>query len=187
MAVNKKRNLGRPKLNQGNLSKEVIVSSARKLLVEGRRVPSIRMVARDLNIDAMALYHYFSNKADLLEAVTVSLMEEIYEPSRSKDWRKELTKLCKSYLQLLRDHGGLLEIMLSMSVEGPSQVFADRLNVALAPLNLDKKTLNDALALLGDYLHGYALAMHCCNDEKLLTIDMMKGPLSLYMRALEAK
>lgn len=186
MAVNKKRSLGRPTLKQGKLSKEAIVNSARKLLVEEGKVPSIRMVARDLNIDAMALYHYFSNKADLLEAVTVSLVEEIYEPSKSKDWKKELTKLCNSYLRLLKDHAGLLETMLSMSVEGPSQVFADRLNVALSPLNLDEKTLNDALALLADYLHGYAFAMHCCNSKEVLTVNMTKGPLGLYMRALEA-
>lgn len=186
MAVNKKKHLGRPTLKQGGLSKELIITSARKLLLEAGKVPSIRMIARDLDSDAMAIYHYFANKADLLEAVTVSLVAEIYQPSGSGNWKKELMQLCLSYLRLLKDHAGLLETMLSMSVEGPSQVFADRLNVALAPLNLDKKTLSDALALLADYLHGYALAMHCCSDQHQLTIEMTEGPLNLYMRALEA-
>lgn len=186
MVVNKKKRVGRPAGKKSNLSKEAIVSTAKRLLVEGGKVPSIRMVSNELNIDAMALYYYFSNKVELLEAVTVSLVEEIYEPAESKYWKNELTKLCISYLQLLKDHGGLMETMLSMSVEGPSEVFSERLNVALAPLNLDEKTLNDALALLGDYLHGFALAMHCSKEEELITIDMTKGPLSLYMRALEA-
>jgi len=186
MTVNRKKRAGRPTGKQGTLSKEVIVNTAKRLLREKGKVPSIRMVSSDLDIDAMALYHYFSNKAELLEAVTVSLVEEIYEPVESKDWKRELTKLCTSYLRLLKDHGGLMETMLSMSVEGPSEIFAKRLNAALSPLNLDKKTLNDALALLGDYLHGYALAMHCCKDEAVLTVDMTKGPLKLYMQALEA-
>lgn len=186
MAVNKKRSVGRPALKHGNLSKQAIVSSATRLLKEGGKVPSIRSVAQDLGVDPMAMYHYYSNKAELLEAVTVSLVEEIYLPVVSKEWKKELSKLCISYLELLKNHAGLMETMLTMSVEGPSQVFSNRLNVALSPLKLDEQTLNDALALLGDYLHGYALAMHCCKEEGLLTTDMMKGPLNFYMRALEA-
>lgn len=186
MAVNKKKTVGRPPANQGGLSKAVIVESAKKLMAKDGKVPSIREVAQELNIDAMAIYHYFKNKADLLEAVTVSLVTDIYEPAKSDDWKIELTNLCFSYLRLLKDHAGLLETMLSMSVAGPSEVFAERLTLALSPLDLDDETLNDALALLADYLHGYALAMHCCNEEGALTIDMTIGPLRLYMRALEA-
>lgn len=185
MAVNNKRNAGRPVQGRGVLSNATILESAKTLLVEFGKVPSIRLVARALEIDAMAIYHYFPSKAHLLQALTVALVEEIYEPKESKNWKRELEKLSASYLALLKKHGGLLETMLSMSVEGPSQVFERRLKLALSPLQLDEQTLNDALALLADYLHGYALAMHCCSKEEALTIEMNKGPLNLYMRALE--
>lgn len=184
MSVKKGRKPGRPPQNREGLSREKIVQSARRLMLEENRIPSIRRIASDLDSDAMALYHYFSNKEALLEAVTVSLVEDIYQPVESSDWETELTALCRSYLRLLQTHPGLLETMLSVSVEGPAQVFADRLSIALAPLQLSEEALYDALSLLADYLHGFALAMHCNRGKVTLMIDMIEGPLDLYIRAV---
>lgn len=185
MTVNKKKRMGRPTLKQAKLSKESIVTSARALLVANGKVPSIRMVAKDLDTDAMALYHYFPCKADLLESVSVSLVKDIYEPSVSDDWQGELFKLCSSYLLLLKNHAGLLESMLSISVEGPAQVFSDRLDIVLSPLGLDETVMSNALGLLADYLHGFALAMSC-DSKGALSVEMIEGPLQLYTRALKA-
>ena len=153
------------------------------MLKEGK-VPSIRRVSGELGVDAMAIYYYFSSKATLLEAVTVSLVEDIYEPSGGDEWQKELTLLCQSYLKLLKDHAGLLETLLSMSATGPAQVFTERFYTALTPLALDDKTLKEALDLLVDYLHGYALAMHCNSGDTSLTSEHLEGPLQFCIRAL---
>lgn len=184
MPVKKDRKPGRPSKNRDGLSRDGIVQIARRLMLEEGRIPSIRRIASELDADAMALYHYFSSKEALLEAVTVSLIENIYQPVESADWTAELTELCRSYLRLLGDHPGLLETMLSVSVEGPAQVFADRLAVALAPLRLSEEILYDALALLADYLHGFALAMQCDRGANGLTVEMTDGPLGLYIHAL---
>lgn len=184
MSVNDKKR-GRPQHSQRHLSAETIVSSARTLMQQEGKVPSIRHVANALCVDPMAIYHYFSNKAALLEAVTVSLIETIYQPTGQSDWQSELTQLCHSYLQLLKNHTGLLETMLSMSEEGPAQVFGQRFYLALSPLALDGEVLKNALDLMADYLHGFALAMHCHGRQQELTVDLMAGPLGLYLRALE--
>ena len=76
-------------------------------------------------------YHYFSSKSALLEAVTVSLMEEIYKPEGENTWQVELELLCKSYLKLLKDHSGLLETMPAMSSEGPAAVFTQRMRTCV--------------------------------------------------------
>jgi len=175
---------GRPKGAKNQLSALSIMECAKYLLLTQGKVPSIRQIANALNVDAMAIYHYYSNKSALLEAVTVSLIEKIYEPSGKNDWQVELELLCKSYLKLLGDHAGLLETILTMSSEGPAAVFTKRFYIAVAPLNLDKGKLKDGLDFLADYLHGFAFTMNCNPQNEQLSIDLIDGPLSLYKRAL---
>ena len=179
----KEKKRGRPVHARDRLNAESIVLCARILLLEDGKVPSIRRVAGELNVDPMAIYHYFANKAALLEAVTVSLVEEIYQPAGNDDWQAELQQLCKSYLGLLKDHGGLLETMLSMSAAGPAQVFTERFYTALSPLQLSESELKDALDLLVDYLHGFALSM-TCDSSQTLDIDYLQRPLAFYMKSL---
>ena len=186
MVVKGKRR-GRPDRGRKRLTPEAIVTSAKSLLRECGKVPSVRKVAEDLGVDPMAIYYYFANKSALLEAVTVSLMESIHEPSEEGDWREELEALCRSYLLLLGKYSGLLATMLAMPAGGPANVFIDRFRRILAPLDLSDEVLRDAVDFLADYLHGFALAMECGGAEGLLTVEMASGPLGFYMRALAAE
>ena len=83
------------------------------------------------------------------------------------------------------NHAGLLETMLAMSTEGPADVFTQRFEVALAPLNLTEAQRKDALNFLADYLHGFALAMSCNPKEGELKVGEIDGPLAFYIRALD--
>lgn len=177
---------GRPVVTKGQMSTEKIVLKAKELLKEDGKIPSIRKLASALNIDAMAIYYYFDNKNALLEAVTVSLIDAIYDPVVSTNWRKELRTLCLSYLQLLCDHPGLMETLLGMSSVGPAGVFIERFERALLPLQLVAEHQKLALELLVDYLHGYALALNC-QPEATLTVEQLDGPLNFYMDALMLK
>ncbi len=182
---NKKR--GRPSKDGGKLSADAIVKSAAGLLQQNVNVPSIRQVAAGLNVDPMAIYHYFPNKAALLEAVTVDLMDSIYKPNAQEVWQGELLCLCDSYLKLLQAHAGLLETMLSMSDVGPAQIFISRFQAIISPLKLADSDMKAAMDLLVDYLHGFALAMRCNNGSLPLAIDMAGGPIQFYLDALELK
>lgn len=186
MSVKPKKR-GRPSRDQDSLTAKSIVECARTLMIEQGKVPSIRQVAGQLGVDPMAIYHYFKSKAALLEAVAVSLMETIYQPSGDGEWQEELRKLCLSYLTLLRDHTGLLETMLSMATFGPAHVFSERLQIVIRPLGLTDESTKNALDLLADYLHGFALAMRCNWSEHELPLDTINGSLSLYIRGLEAE
>lgn len=138
-------------------------------------------------MDPMAIYHYFPNKAALLEAVAVDLMDSIYQPEGQQQWQGELSYLCDSYLKLLQEHAGLLETMLSMSDGGPAQIFTARFKEIVSPLKLADSDTNDAMDLLVDYLHGFALAMRCNQDNPTLTVDMAGGPIRFYLDALEGR
>lgn len=186
---------GRPSGSECQLSSQIIMDMSKSLMREQGKVPSIRKLARCLNVDAMAIYHYFSNKNALLEAITTSLIEDVYQPKAANlksrdDWKMELKQLCASYLSLLSHYPGLLETFLSMSTISPAEVFAARFNIVIEALNLDAESAKNGLDLLVDYLHGYALALSCngkdCNDsQSTLNMEMIEGPLSLYCVALE--
>jgi len=176
------RKRGRPAQNQSPLSAELIILSARNLMQENAKVPSIRQISSRLDVDPMAIYHYFSSKSALLEALTVSLIEDIYEPQEVDLWQGELEALCKSYLELLRQYSGLLETLLSMKAFGPSQVFNQRLAIALAPLQLSETVFVQARDLIVDYIHGVALAAQCHSEG--LPTECIDGPLSFICSGL---
>ena len=135
-------------------------------------------------MDAMAIYHYFSSKAVLLEAVTVDLVSDIYMPEGQSSWKNEIRSLCKSYLSLLESHPGLLQTILSTTAEGPSDVFRQRFEMALATLSLDAELISDVLDLLADYLHGFALSMEC-QKESGLSEAHLERPLNLIFEIME--
>ncbi|RTR29740.1 TetR/AcrR family transcriptional regulator [Shewanella atlantica] len=180
----KERKRGRPMASAGQLSREVIVDKAKELMCIEGKVPSIRKLANGLQVDAMAIYHYFENKNALLEAITLSLIEAIYQPEASQQWQAELKQLSLSYLGLLQQYPGLLETMLAMTTDGPAAVFIERFQVAVTPLNLTDATLKNSLDLWVDYLHGLALAVNCAHDAHEIE-PLLEGPLKFYMTALE--
>ncbi|MEZ8232847.1 TetR/AcrR family transcriptional regulator [Vibrio splendidus] len=175
---------GRPKSGSSQLSAERILTIAKSMMRESGKVPSVRGLATELGVDAMAIYHYFKNKNDLLEAITVSLIEEVAQPELNQDWRDNLYRLSVSYLSMLNEYRGLLETLLTMKSLGPMEVFSERFEAVLSPLALTEEQTKNALDLLVDYLHGYALALNCNPDRTELTIEMVEKPLSLYCLAL---
>lgn len=181
--IEKKR--GRPKGSDNQLDAKIIIDSAKLMMQQKGKIPSIRSLANALNVDGMAIYYYFSNKNALLEAITTSLIDEVYQPKLDENWKLALHKLCSSYLNLLNDHPGLLETLLNMESNNPAEIFIERFNRIIAPIGLDDNSTKDALDLLVDYLHGYALALNCSASKGSLDIDMISGPLQIFCLALE--
>lgn len=185
MDVNEKKR-GRPVGKLTQLTADGILETAKSLMKESGKIPSIRALATQLNVDPMAIYHYFENKNSLLEALTTSLVGGIYLPQEHSDWKNELKHLCVSYIEVLRDYSGLLQTMLSMTSHGPAQIFTERYKTIISPLALPKKTEKDGLDLLADYLHGFAFSISCCPDESRIKTEMMNGPLALICDVLES-
>lgn len=182
----KQKTRGRPQGSKSQLSAEAILTTAKTLMLVSSKMPSIRALAGELNVDAMAIYHYFANKNALQEAIVVSLIEQIAEADPSQTWQQQLSQLCLSYVSLLHQYPGLLETVLKMESTGPANVFIERFAIIVAPLNLNPATSKDALDLLADYLHGFALALNCQPGSEL-TLDMLSGPLNLIYRSIESE
>ncbi len=52
-------------------------------------------------------------------------------------------------------------------------------------MQLSPPLADNALCLLADYLHGFALALHCNDKAASLAVDQYKGPLKSYILAHE--
>ncbi|MDO6763104.1 TetR/AcrR family transcriptional regulator [Agarivorans sp. 1_MG-2023] len=192
--VVKQKLRGRPKQNANSLTKQKILLQATALQQESGKVPSIRQLAAALQVDPMAIYYYFDNKNALLEALTLTLIEGIYQPQASEldqqsnhFWKGELTRLCESYLLLLQQNAGLLTTLLSMKTHGPAELFSQRFSLILRPLNLSQEHIEQALHLLVDYLHGFALAVSCNKTEDPLAMRVDDKVMAFFVEALAAK
>ncbi|MED5812607.1 helix-turn-helix domain-containing protein [Mycolicibacterium sp. 050232] len=72
--------LGRPVGASGEVTRERITAAAMRCVAEvGYAKATIRAIARTAEMTSGSLYHYFSNKSDLLDA-TVTRIEEIAVP-----------------------------------------------------------------------------------------------------------
>lgn len=176
---------GRPQKESKALSKEVIIETAKKLMVSGGKIPSIRALSSELNFDAMSIYYYFKNKSALLEELTTSLISEIYQPQKDLEWEVELRKLSKSYIVLLSKYDGLLQTLLSMKSTSPANVFISRFKVTIKDLNMSASIENASLSLLADYLHGFSISMSCDSTGKL-TVDDIDDSLDVLFAGINA-
>ena len=176
---------GRPQKEAKALNKEVIIKTAKELMISGGKIPSIRSISSELNVDAMAIYYYFKSKGVLLEELTTSLISEIYQPKKNLEWKVELCKLSKSYIALLSKYDGLLQTLLSMKSTSPANVFISRFKVIMKKLNMSISIENASLNLLADYLHGFSISMSCDITNKL-TIDDIDESLDILFAGINA-
>jgi len=176
---------GRPQKESKALSKEVIIKTAKNLMISGGKIPSIRSLSAELNVDAMAIYYYFKSKSLLLEELTTSLISEIYQPKKGLEWRGELRKLSKSYIALLSKYDGLLHTLLSMKSTSPANVFTSRFKIIMKKMKMSISIENASSNVLADYLHGYSIAMSCDITGKL-TVDDIDESLNIIFTGINA-
>lgn len=175
---------GRPSKEKNNLNAELIINEAKCMMADSGKVPSMRAISKELNVDPMALYYYFNNKNVLMEGVASSLMSEIYVPNGKLDWKQELKELSKSYLAILQKYDGLLTTLLSMSSNSPSDVFISRFGLIVGLLKLTNDQEKAFLDLLVDYLHGFSVAL-ACDSTGELTIDYVDNSLEFLFKGVQ--
>jgi len=175
---------GRPYNKDRHLNEDLIIYMAKALMREQGEVPSIRGLARALDVDAMAIYHYFKSKNSMLNAILMSLMDGLYFPQKQLHWQQSLLLLSESYLNLLRNYVGLLDTLIAMPVNGPMTVFADHFNKIMAPLNLPPEKQKNAFLLLLNFLHGLALLPNV-DEEKEDSKNSLSELLTLYYKVIE--
>ena len=76
---------------------------------------SMRKLGAELGVEAMSLYHYVSNKDDLLDAILDQLYDKIELPEElpDSDWEQAIRSALRSFHQVMLEHPGSLELFVN--------------------------------------------------------------------------
>lgn len=152
---------GRPRLDASPLSRQRILSTAMQLIASGASDVSMRAVASELGVNVMALYHYFSDKQALRNAMVEEAFAPLFaiRPRMSKLPTPEfrLRLLSKTYMVCAAKALPLTRHLAERGGAPLANAFSGLFDEALG-----RPTPSSAVAslrdVLVDYLHGVALA-----------------------------
>lgn len=186
-----KRRRGRP--SKRLLDRDAIISAALQILeTSGFEALTLRAVARELGVDAMAIYHYFADKDELLRAAAARTYDRIdARAGTTGSWPARLESLACAYLRVLGRSGQLLRYLstgTSATVEAVGR-FEARFRVAVGPLALPARHFRAAHFAFVDFVHGFSLGLPAGGRlspglRRLLQDEL--GVLIAGMRALAA-
>lgn len=158
------RRAGRPRRAAPALDSASILHAALALMEEQGEAFSMRALAQGLGVDAMALYHYYAGKEELLLALMVHRFAAL-DPRQPPFTRRQtplrrLLALCALYLELISATPYFVRLMARglVTQDDVAERFTALFELAVDGLSLEKKIRLRGRDALVDFLHGYALA-----------------------------
>jgi TetR/AcrR family transcriptional regulator, tetracycline repressor protein len=102
-----------------NLTIQHIQSTALMLIEQhGLEALSMRLLAKELNVDPMAMYHHIPNKTALLNKIYNSVVADLLEQIQpSKHWQENLKQIVRLFRGLARTHPRLTPSLIATSHE----------------------------------------------------------------------
>lgn len=115
------------KESRGQLTRFKIAETALTLLDEvGLEGLSMRKLGARLGVEAMSLYNYVANKADLLDAVHELLLSRLLARLEARaemaGWKEVGRQMTATFLQLLKAHPGTIPLFASRSAIAPGSL-----------------------------------------------------------------
>ncbi|MGK5048405.1 TetR/AcrR family transcriptional regulator [Janthinobacterium sp. GB4P2] len=158
------RRAGRPRRAAPALDSASILHAALVLLEEQGEAFSMRALAQRLGVDAMALYHYYAGKEELLLALMVQRFAAL-NPRQPPFTRRQapprrVLALCALYLELVSATPYFVRLMARglVTQADVAERFTALFEQALEGLDLPQNIRLRGRDALVDFLHGYALA-----------------------------
>jgi len=143
------------------LTRESISAAALQIIdAHGLDNLSMRRLGKELGVEAMAFYHHFKNKGELLDAVLERLLDEVILPPRGEMTPLQRLKvMSESYRQLAVSHPHAF-ILLAYRRFNSEQAFMlyEQVLEAMADLGLDDALSARYFRMLGYYMNGAGLA-----------------------------
>lgn len=143
------------------LTREAIASAALAIVdQDGLEGLSMRRLGADLGVEAMALYHHFRNKGEVLDAVMERLLDEIEWPERGAATpAARLKKVFASYRQLAVRHPRAFILLVNRRFNTDRSFdLYERILEAMADLGLDAALSARYFRMFGYYMNGAGLA-----------------------------
>ena len=143
----------RPRLSRAEVARAALAIVDR----EGLDALSMRKLGAELHVDPMATYHYFPNKASLLDGIVDAIYAEI--PSASMPdapWDDQLRQRLHAYRQILKAHPHALPVLATHPAF--TEAAFRQLESAGAILHRVGLSPPDAMRVIGQ-LSGYLIGL----------------------------
>jgi AcrR family transcriptional regulator len=141
------------------LSRERVVQTALKLADQGGLESlSMRKLGQELGVEAMALYHHFANKSEVLDGIVDLVFSEIELPAAGPDWKAAMRRRAISLRDALARHRWAIGLMESRRNPGPANLrHHDAVIGSLRAAGFDMPMAAHAYSVLDGYIYGFAL------------------------------
>ena len=141
------------------LTRERVLQTAVRRADEGGiESLSMRKLGQELGVEAMALYHHFANKDDLVDGMVDLVFGEIELPSSAGQWRSAMRQRGIAVRDALLRHRWAIGLMESRRRPGHANLrHHDAVIGSLRAGGFDIAMAAHAYSLLDSYIYGFAL------------------------------
>ena len=141
------------------LTRERVLQTAVRRADEGGIASlSMRKLGQELGVEAMALYHHFANKDDLVDGMVDLVFGEIELPPSARDWRTAMRQRAIGVRDALLRHRWAVGLMESRRRPGPANLrHHDAVIGSLRAGGFDIGMAAHAYSVLDSYIYGFAL------------------------------
>ena len=151
--------MSRPPPPRPALSTQRVIDAASRVAdTSGLAGVSMRSVGRELEVEAMSLYHHVASKDALLDGLADWVFERIDTPSPSGPWRAEMEARAHSARTVLAAHPWGLGLIESRRTPGPATLHHhDAVLGCLRAAGFSVALAAHAFSVLDAYVYGFVL------------------------------
>ncbi|RYC11344.1 TetR/AcrR family transcriptional regulator [Nocardioides zhouii] len=153
------RTVSRPPPPRPALSTQRVIDAASRVAdASGLAGVSMRSVGRELEVEAMSLYHHVASKDALLDGLADWVFDRIDAPSASGPWRSEMERRAHSARTVLAAHPWGLGLIESRRTPGPATLrHHDAVIGCLRASGFTVALAAHAFSVLDAYTYGFVL------------------------------
>lgn len=142
------------------LTRSTIVDAALALIDrDGLETLSMRRLGASLGVEAMAIYHHYAGKGELLDAVVERLLAEVRTDAPDPDPLDRLRRCVASYRDVAVRHPKAFGLLTNRRFNTPAAFeFYERVLQMLADAGFDARASARMFRLIGYYINGAGLA-----------------------------
>ena len=146
-------------LGAASLTKERVLRAAVDLAdLGGIESLSMRRLGQALGVEAMSLYHYVSNKNDLLDSMADFIVSEFALPSKGSDWKAIIRESAMSAHAVLWKHPWACRLKVARPDAGPAALqYIDSIMGCLRRAHFSTQLTHDAHHAIFSHIYGFTL------------------------------
>jgi AcrR family transcriptional regulator len=141
------------------LTRDRVLQAALRLAdTGGIEALSMRKLGQELGVEAMAIYHHFANKDEVLDGIIDLVFAEIDLPPADGEWKSAMRRRGISLRDALARHRWAIGLMESRAKPGPANLrHHDAILGNLRGGGFSVEMAAHAYSVLDGYIYGYAL------------------------------